>query len=465
MFACFWRASGAYADCEDCTREPWLNSNLQRDHIAVQNFMDLHRNIPLIEKSKFLKITGDVRAKWNNRHEKQGKISLRGGGFRDVVEVEEVDGKEVVCIRKVPKAAVNTYEAELNLRFEYRAGDKSWGFAHLQFDNDFGAFDFDDDCDENPCGAFGSGFCDDICLKRMYFGYEIWKRDHSRIIVEIGRRPLYTIFDSYIEFNERFDGILFKYTDRYEKYAEFYVQVAPFVVDQRSNHFAYIGEVGFLNFFESRFDIQYSFVDWTKHGKNRCFRERCAEEFPAREAIRKGHCNLRNPRGWQFRNSQLILSYNFPTDIISHETKLFVAGLCNHDARRLRGFVDDSGHEKRLPHTKANLGWYAGFITGDVEKAGDWSLDVNYQYVEAQAIPDPDIHGIGRGNILKESFTALNNNYRGKGNYKGWSFELLYAITNKLSVDATLQWSKAANNKIGGSHHFTKFELDLICGF
>ena len=35
---------------------------------------------------------------------------------------------------------------------------------------------------------------------------------------------------------------------------------------------------------------------------------------------------------------------------------------------------------------------------GELKKKNDWSLDINYQVVQAQAVPDYDSVGIGLGN-------------------------------------------------------------------
>jgi len=96
-------------------------------------------------------------------------------------------------------------------------------------------------------------------------------------------------------------------------------------------------------------------------------------------------------------------------------------------------------------------------------KEGDWSFEVQYQFVRAFAIPDKDVSGIGRGNVLKDSVTAPGA--RGNTNYKGWRFEGFYALTDDLTIDSIFEFSQAIKNKIGGSHHYSKFELETIYAF
>lgn len=100
---------------------------------------------------------------------------------------------------------------------------------------------------------------------------------------------------------------------------------------------------------------------------------------------------------------------------------------------------------------------------GKVVKEGDWALEVQYQYVEAQAMPDDDTSGIGRGNVLDESFTSCSR--RGNTNYKGWRLEGLYALTDNMTLDSIIEWSKAADDKVGGPHTYSKFELEAIYAF
>ena len=68
---------------------------------------------------------------------------------------------------------------------------------------------------------------------------------------------------------------------------------------------------------------------------------------------------------------------------------------------------------------------------GQICCQGDWSIDVNYQYVEARAIPDCDLSGIGNGGIAEclcvdQGFIDLcpgNPFLLNRGNYKGFHIE------------------------------------------
>jgi hypothetical protein len=125
--------------------------------------------------------------------------------------------------------------------------------------------------------------------------------------------------------------------------------------------------------------------------------------------------------------------------------------------------VNSAAKPNILTHFKReNVGWYVGYLMGEVRKKGDWAIDISYELVEAQAIPDSDVNGIDRGNVRRETFTADG---RGKTNYKGWEFQLLYAFTDKLSTNIIYDISNAENPNIGGRHRYSKLEIDLIMAF
>lgn len=439
-------ANIAHADEQDHTRfEEELN---ERDFDALRDFLKAKRALDVDERACTLSLSGDVRTEWRNLNETCCGERLRGGDSTDVSGFKPISR--------------NDFDIEFNLYFNY-VYDRTWAVAQVRYDNSAGVddnghpcFDNDDEDNEacNSCckdkarrcigdreGYHGSGACDDLCLKKAYMGYNFYESDCARFDVELGRRGnLYSVFDSNIQFLSRFDGLLLKYDTQCECFADMFIHAAGFVVDERVNHFAWITEFGFLDIFDSDVDFKYSFIDWEKHGKNRCF--------------------VHNPRGFRFLNSQFTLAYNINPDWIGVPIKLYGAFLINHAAHRI--FEDDVDGE--FGHrTRANIGWYTGILIGRVRKEGDWALEVQYQYVEAQAMPDDDAAGITRGNVLDESFTTCSR--RGNTNYKGVKIEGLYAVTDNITLDSIVEWSKAANKHIGGRHTYSKFELEAIYAF
>ena len=126
-------------------------------------------------------------------------------------------------------------------------------------------------------------------------------------------------------------------------------------------------------------------------------------------------------------------------------------------------------------HQKASQGVYAGFTIGQVRRAGDFAIDTNFQWVQAQAIPDFDVSGIGRGNACRVGL--YTNNINGSGgattnatavgscNYKGFVIDALYAFTDNLTINQNYQMSWTLNKYIGPNLKLKQFETEFIYAF
>jgi len=411
----------------------------ERDFEAVYDFIRTKRQIPLADKVNDLMISGDIRFEWENLREKHNGARLRGKNAPTYPELFHG--------ARIPD---NQFDVEFNLMFDYK-GNCTWAVAHLEFDNNAGIdinrrgccgtfYDGCDDCvyktgvlDGDPVGCHGSGFCDNLCLRKAYFGWNIFEECGCRLDVEIGRRHFYDVFDSRIQFRSRFDGVLFRYSNCFQCVGDFYVNLGGFVIDENSNHWGWVAEVGLLNICDYGIDIKYSFIDWTKKGENRW--------------------GYKRPRGMEFRNSQLLMAYNFDPELLCTKAKIYGAVLWNHDARKWAN----------LNNKKKNFAWYVGFLVGEVCREGDWHIDINYQDVEFAAIPCCDVVGIGRGNVRDIPNTVSAS--AGYTNYKGWRIEGLYALTDNLAINPSWEYSREEDSSIGGKHRFSKFELQFIYAF
>jgi len=437
-------SSTSFAAPLGCSNDSFHNEQNQRDFEAVQEFVNSKRTIPLEEKDCNLSIAGDIRFDWAHIIEKINNEKLRGrtGIARqdqatgDITDEPPVGGPNGTGI----PFSTNAFDVEFNLYFDYVC-DRTWGVAWLSFDNDAGVFQSPKTCTEDPNGLFGSGCCSDLCLRKAYMGYNVCADGCQRFDIELGRRPLYSAFDSRVQFQSNFDGVLFKYARAIECWGDFYANGGLFVVDERANHYAWIVEAGLLNIMDCGLDVKYSFIDWESllsHDENRC--------------------RTRDPYGANFRISQITASYSFHSEYLCMPAKIYGAFLYNHDARNI--VVNNNP----LSTKHEDLGWYVGMIIGEVCREGDWAFDFNYQYVEAFAVPDLDVSGIGRNgnNLLGQTLTADG---RGFANYKGWRFEGLYALTDNLSIDAIFEFSSAVDRGIDGKHGYSKFELSAIYAF
>lgn len=424
-------ATAIYADNQESVFENRIH---ERDFEALRDYLRTKEQVDIKKKSDDLSISGDVRFEWQHITETQDDIRLRGPGVHGLFDLP---------------ISMNDFDVEFNLKFDYAVG-RGWASAHLQFDNGAGIGTLDSLCFENPEGCHGSGDKNKLNLKRAYFGYNVWECGTERFDIEIGRRKLYDIFDSVIQFDSRFDGIVLEYTADKTPIGDFYWYLGGFVVDERVNHFAYVTEAGLLNIGGSGIYAKYSFIDWASgNDRNRCW--------------------VRHGRGWQYRNSQVTIGYFPDPKVFGRPVEFYGAFLVNHAARDITlkefEFIDDEPVVVDTKHVgKQNIGWYVGVLVGKVKKEGDWSFEVDYEVVQAQAISDCDVAGIGRGNILNEFFTE-EGIYRGNTNYKGISFDFLYAITDEFNIFANAKFSTAYDAEIGGSHRYSVYEIEAIYAF
>lgn len=482
--------AGAYA--QRIGQETGFDRELRtRDDQPVREFVESKENIDVKEKSKNLEISGDVRFEWRNIQEKGITLYEResygdsyGGYGEEVIDPSDSDfyekyrylrGGSHVDQKGIP-ISTNDFDVEFNLKIKYTYKD-AWAKAHLQFDNPagirgrndcFGEFPvFNKEGSEvvrrtrrdNRFAVKGSGDAFAINLKRAYIGYNIYADGANRLDTEIGRQKLDDIFDSEVQFTSRFDGVLLRFASAVEDAFDWYITAGGFVIDERVNHLGYVAEIGFLDIYDTGIDVKYSFIDWTKRGKNRCF--------------------IFNPLGTQYQNSQISLTYTFSHCFFGKEIpfECYSGFLVNHAARKTV-FT----HWK-----KKNLAWYAGLYIGNVDKKGDWSLDIEYVVVQAQAVSEQDVGSIGRGNIfdenlldiLDESFSSPGSSSshipssgiygyfprRGNTNFIGWRFEFLYAITDNFSIDLIYEFSHEEDRRIGGPHKYRDFEIEAIYAF
>lgn len=415
VFALGFMASSAFA----------ANPLGEKDFEAIQEFINTKRMITVEEKGGCLTISGDIRAEYQHLCEGANGVDLRGSGSAHQTHNDFNSHTGTAVALPVP---TNEFDSQLNLMFDYQ-GCNTWAHAQLRFDNNAGV-------DKFLC--CGSGVCNNVCLYKAYFGYNLFEECCSRLDLEVGRRRLAHAFDSRVQFASRFDGVLLRYSNSFECVGDFYVKAASFVVDENTNHFGYVGEVGFLNIMESGLDLKYSYIDWSRSGPS-CY----ASHQPEGEV---------NAPEFQFRISQWTAAYNFHPEILRCDAKLYAAFLMNHDAKK-----------RTVTHNqKADIAWYVGVQMGGLRQEGDWSADLNYQYVEAQAIRDCDVCGIGRGNVLKQDFYT---HQAGSTNYQGWQFEGGYALTDNLSLTTELEYSQEVEKMMGGDHKFSKYKLELVYAF
>jgi len=430
---------------DDNSYEQELND---RDFDALRDFLKARRTEDVLQKKSNLIVSGDCHFEW--RHLNETCCGNRERGHK------RFDAKGRPISR-------NDFDVEANLYFNCLY-EKSWAVVQVRYDNSAGVDDNDHPCiglldpdatgsncgssclkrsigcNGDPEGYHGSGVCDKVCLKKAYFGYNFLENDCARVDIELGRRGnLYSVLESNVQFLSRFDGVYLKYDQAFEEVADWYLHSLAFVIDERVNHFGWAVETGLIGIADTNFEVKYSFIDWIKNGRNRC--------------------HVDNPVGFNFLNSQVILAYNLDPAYLGKGVRFYAAYLYNHAADDLIVY------RKHGPYNagRQNMAWYAGVFIGKVRKEGDWAVELQYQYVEAQAMPDQDSAGIGRGNVLDESLTTCSR--RGNTNFKGWKIEALYAFTDNITLDSIFEASVALDPKIGGAHTYNKFECEAVYAF
>ena len=252
---------------------------------------------------------------------------------------------------------------------------------------------------------------------------------------EVGRRRFYDAFDSRIQFNSYFDGVLLRFTSAFEGVADLAVKAAAFVVDYNVNHYGYIGEVSFLDIGDTGLNLKYSLIDW---------------DTIIHRANRFGQVH---PLGTRFVNSQVLAIYNLSPELVNIRTSVYAAYLVNSAAKATR-----------LTHyLKANDAYYVGARMGEALHRGDYSLELLYQWVKAQAIPEKDVSLSSRDN--PRSVSMYNRRCGGWGNFRGWRLEGFYALTDNWTLNAHFDRIREMDRRIGGSHRSWEFYFRAIFAF
>lgn len=380
----------------------------EKDEAALSRFIEGKRSVAVDEKGGELRLAGDVRVEF-------ARLSEKTSGAR---VTHNSSGKALSDSR---------WDVEANLYFDYKTQD-TWAKIQLEFDQRQGLDSGKTAAYINQFGTTtsgisqGSGTSNNFALKEAWFGMNVFGDGASQFDVEFGRKRMGKIFDSEIQFDKNFDGILLTYSNSFEGISDFYVKLGSFVVDYHYNHQAWIGELGFLNILDSGFDFKYSYVDWSKNGTSG---------------------GAQNNTAFRFRNSQFTMAYNLNPEWIGMDAVIYGAYLINHDA-----VAASTG--------KKNKAWYLGAGLGKLEKRGDYAADLNYQSVQRNAIAHYDVAGIG---------TLDRAGTKGQAGYKGWDFTLGYNVTDNITLNFEWEKSKEQDRAVTGEFDFSKVELELVYAF
>jgi hypothetical protein len=380
------------------------------DMEALRRWIRDKRMVTLKELGGDLSISGDVRAEFQDNSEVRNGIRQRG-------DCSALERPQYV------------WDVEMNLMVDYRT-DRTWAALKLEFDNDMGV---------------RSGTVNKIKLEKAYLGGLLVPGDTFTLQGEIGRRYLFNVFESKIEFASLFDGVLVRINKAFEGISDFYANIGALLVDDKKNHYAYVAEIGGLRIANGGTNLKYAIIDWYKPAANKI-------------------ADLR----YKYLVSQLMGYYQcFPNWLGKKMLKIYGAGLCNHLAEG----VEQTGW------TKQRWGWFAGVSIGVLKKKYDWAIDANYQWAQAQVVPEFDCLGIGRGNgagvglytnsISGDPASGITTRKTAVGscNYKGFELEALYAFTDNLTVQQSFKYSTTLDKSIGPDLRFKQYEIEFIYAF
>lgn len=390
------------------------------DPRVLRDFVESRGLIQCRQKEGTLTIAGDVRARWMAAGETVGGVRQRGEGTL---------------------VGIHRFKSEVNLMLDY-VTSRTWASVKLKWAN-FGGRD--------------GGTATKVELERAFIGYDIYEQGKEDFYIEIGRSNLDFIFESRIEFGSVFDGIHIFYTRPIPEIGQFTIHGGPFIVDAFSNHYAWVLETFVTKWRGTGLSFKYSIIDWHRSAPTLNYGNNAPEKVSLGKLLVRD-----NPR-YRFLVSQMLFGYERKIDFLGCKTLfLYGAVLSNHDAKRV-----EQTHFKRL-----NGAWYAGFTLGKLCKACDWSIDINYQSVQAQAVPEFDLTGIGHGNaaggLLSDAilYGVFPGAVRLFTNYKGWEANLLYAMTDSLSLRAKAQYSTPRNKSaVGKDFRYKGVEMSVIYAF
>lgn len=430
---------------------------------VIRKYIEEKRNIAIKDKGGSLRIGGDIRAQFKHAHQ--------------VASDGKVEGSGTGAGRKGDDMDIPAYRGDIEaaLSFEY-VHDNTYGDLLFKFSNHTGIdgtnySDKDEPTVDVANLSYKSSYApsdNKIKLARAVIGGELWSKDSHSVTGEVGRQRLYDLFDSRVMFVNRFDGVAFKYAGDFEGVGKASAKAGIFMISDRVNLYGKVAEVGLSQILETGFGLKYSFINWSKDGS---YSDGSNSKLPdsAPENTRTSNANYVGlNRLCRFQVSQILANCYLPTEWFGGRlVNVYAAWLHNHAAKEMRDWYS----RVDLGNRNSNA-WYAGFTLGRIQTPGDWVLDANYQYVEAQSVPEFDSFGsAGRGNLRNQ--WMFMDPTQGNTNFKGIRAQFGYCLTADvmLNVKATstraidARLSNAVSENRNSSNRYEYAEVEIVYSF
>jgi hypothetical protein len=410
---------------------------------AVQRFIDSSRSEDLQAKAANLSLGGDVRVIYKSLSEKVDGTQVRGSD----AAMTNHGGEELFAFNDnnatatVPVPA-NVFDLQFNMYMSYQ-NEKAFADTWLQYDNSMGATQ-----------GVGSGTEDNMALKRAVIGYHLMQDGAQSVDLMVGRDSGTSFFDSKVQHRMNLDGLFIKHNNVLDGIGNLSMRGALHVIDQASNHWGWTGQVMLSDIADSGLSVRYTMNNQSTSGT----------EYARATDFGDVASATVNDAQWKYKISELYASYDVAPEVLSFPVTVYGAYGINHDAEEL---ANTNGNKK-------DSFYYVGANVGSLEKMGDWAVDLYYAKVEAQALPTQDISLNGRGNLSGVGTagnpttvaTAANAAaVSDRSNFKGWTVEAGYSITDDLVFGMSYFNYDAADDTIGTTNDFRQLQAELVYAF
>jgi hypothetical protein len=306
------------------------------------------------------------------------------------------------------------YKIDSNMQVNYKKG-RTFAQTKLSFNNAAGLL---------------SGQSSSIELSRASIGYHFVTSGPFTFDTIVGRRGLDLMYNSKLQFKGFMDGITGNGGYGIPKIGEARVTGGFYM---RRNHKLGIVATRIYNIADTSAYYNYTLAGWSGLPGD-----------AIKDLVR-----------WKFVTSQHLVGWD--TNIFKNNFQVFGAVIINHGAKKT--FLTRG--------SKQNLAGYTGFQFGRTAKKHDFAFQGQLQLCQAQAIPDWDMNGIGRGNKNKGALYKANNirEVNGNGNFMGYEMQLSYAVSDFVTSKFKIQRSVSLTDKIGLPASYTTVKIDLAANF
>jgi hypothetical protein len=441
------------------------SASTEEEFAFIRKYIEEKRNISVKDKGGNLRIGGDVRVEYKRAHQVADGQRVESGGTGANRGPLDLD---------IPQYRG---DVEASLSFEY-VHDKSYADLLFKFSNHAGMDSTNYNDLEKTTTNYGNlsykpayaPSNNKIAMARAVIGSELWSKDSHAIVGEVGRQRLYDLFDSRVMFINRFDGVAAKYTGDFEGIGKAHATAGMFLIADRANHWGKAFQVGLSQILDTGFGLKYAFIKWNKDGtysdgSNSKLADNAAQNLPTSNTSYAGF-----HRVFRFACSQILANCYLPTEWFGGRLmNVYAAWVHNHAAKTMRDWYG-AGNVK---DSRNNNAWYAGFTLGRIQASGDWVLDANYQYVEAQAVPEFEaMGGAGRGNL--RNVWLFMDPSQGYTNFKGVRAQVGYCLTSDVMLNFKAASTRAASNQLSslGSgakrssrNEFNYVEAEIVYSF